>query len=138
MVADNPIALEIVTPERRVVAETVSEAVLPGTEGYFGVLPGHAPFLTRLDTGEIRFRVGSQWVHLAVTEGFCEVLADRVTVLAQACERADEIDVDRAEAARRRAEEMLRKDFASEDEFRDAQAKFRRALVRLAVAKGQS
>jgi len=126
------ITLEIVTPERQVLAEQVDEALLPSAEGYMGVLPGHAPLLAQLDVGEVSYRVGNERQFLAVTGGFAEVLRESVSVLATACERAEEIDVERARKSRERAEAGLRLD-ASEQEFHRAAARLRRALCRIEV-----
>jgi F-type H+-transporting ATPase subunit epsilon len=132
------IALEIVTPERLVFAEQVDEVVLPGTEGYLGVLPGHAPLLTRLDTGRIEYKKSGKTGYLAVSGGFVEVLRDRVIVLAEICERAEEIDLDRAREEKRRAEELLKRVDPSDVGFRDAQASFRKALVRMELSRPKS
>src|SRR5215213_7613098 len=101
--------LEIVTPDRSIVTEQVDELQLPGSEGYFGVLPGHTPMLATLQVGEMWYRIGQEKHHLALAFGFVEVLPDRVTVLAQIAERAEDIDIARAEAAKRRAEERVGK-----------------------------
>jgi F-type H+-transporting ATPase subunit epsilon len=101
------LALEIVTPERPLVAETVDEVALPGAEGELGVLPGHTPLLTTLKIGTLWYRQGETRHYLVVAKGFAEVLPDRVTVLAQQAERAEDIDVARAEAERQRAEQRL-------------------------------
>lgn len=99
--------LEFVTPERAVAHEDVDELQLPGEEGYFGVLPGHAPLLAALKTGEMWYRKGNQTHYAFLDGGFAEVLPDRVSILAQVAERAEDIDLQRAEASRRRAEERL-------------------------------
>jgi F-type H+-transporting ATPase subunit epsilon len=125
------IDLEIVTPERRVIAETVDEVTLPGTEGYFGVRPGHAPLLTGLGVGEISFTTGGRTAHLAVSGGYVEVLRDRVSVLAETCERAEEIDLARAKDSRDRAEEDLK---GSEGhKYKRAAVRLRRATTRIQV-----
>src|SRR4051794_31121813 len=93
------ITVEIVTPDRSIAREDVDEVQLPGSEGYLGVLPGHTPLLTTLKVGELWYRIGSDRFYLAVAFGFAEVLPDRVTILAQIAERAQDIDVERAEAA---------------------------------------
>lgn len=129
------IDLEIVTPERIVVSETVDEVVLPGGEGYLGVLPGHAPLLTSLAAGEIAFRAGGRDRFLAVTGGFAEVLPHRVSVLAAACERAEEIDVERARRDRDAARAEIGRIDARADEVERAAERLRRAEARLAVAK---
>lgn len=126
------IRLEIVTPDRQVLAGQVDEVVLPSVEGSMGILPGHAPLLAQLDVGEVSYRVGSQRHYLAVTGGFAEVLRESVSILATACERAEEIDVERAEQSRERAQAALRLD-ASEREFHQAAARLKRALCRIQV-----
>lgn len=126
--------LEIVTPERLVLSETVDEAILPGSEGSFGVLPGHAPFLTALGVGEAAYRIGAHWHYLAVAGGFVEVLRDRVSVLAEICERAEEIDEQRAREKRKEAEAVLSRGRIGDQEFRKAEASLRKALTRLRVA----
>ena len=101
------LTLEIATPTRLVVAETVDEIVIPGSQGYFGVLPGHAAFLTTLGIGELMYRIGRDEHYLAVAGGFAEVRAERVIILAEHAERPEEIDRERAERARQRAEMRL-------------------------------
>jgi len=126
------IKLEVVTPNRQVLAEQVEEVVLPSVEGYMGVLPGHAPLLAQLDVGEVSYRVGNMRHYLAVTGGFAEVLRESVSILATACERAEEIDLERAERSRERAQAGLKTD-ASEREFQRAAARLKRALCRIQV-----
>ena len=99
--------LQIVSADRMLVNEQVDEVEIPGAEGYFGVLPGHTPLLAALHVGELWYRQGREVHYLHVAFGFAEVQPDRVTILAQIAERADEIDVARAEAAKRRAEERM-------------------------------
>src|SRR5690349_3800920 len=101
------LTLEIVTPDRALVAEQVDEVEIPGSAGYFGVLPAHAPLLASLQVGELWFRKGQEKHYLAIAFGFVEVLPDKVTVLAQIAERAEDIDLVRAERAKARAEERL-------------------------------
>jgi F-type H+-transporting ATPase subunit epsilon len=101
------VQLELATPTRLLVSAEVDEVVAPGTEGYFGVLPGHAAFLTTLGAGELMYRKGAEEHRLAVVGGFAEVNADRVIVLAEEAERSDEIDRARAERAKQRAEQRL-------------------------------
>lgn len=128
--------LEIVTPQRLLVSDEVTELVAPGAEGYFGVLPGHIPFITTLDIGELSYRKGRDERHLAITWGYVEVRGDKVIVLAETAERAEEIDAERAQRARERAEKRIR-DWAAGDErvdFARAQAALVRALTRLQVA----
>src|SRR5438105_15616889 len=101
------ITLEVATPSRLVIAEQVDEVVVPGIEGYFGVLPGHAALLATLGIGEITYRIGREEFHLAAAGGFAEVRNDKVIILADMAERPDEIDRARAERARERAEQRL-------------------------------
>jgi F-type H+-transporting ATPase subunit epsilon len=132
-VADG-LTLEIATPTRLVVSEQVDEVVVPGVEGYFGVLAGHAPFLTTLGIGELTYRKGRDEFHLAVAGGFCEVRNDKVIVLADTAERPEEIDRDRAERARQRAEQRLSGRTQEEVDYARAAAALARALTRLQVA----
>ncbi len=129
------IDLEIVTPDRLLVSETVDEVVLPGTEGYLGVLPGHAPLLTALAEGEISYRIGNRTWYLAVSGGFAEVLHHRVSLLAETCEKPEEIDLPRAESARDRARAELTKAGSTESDVQRAAAALRRAMVRIRVAR---
>ncbi len=128
------ILLEIVTPEKRVLSETVDIVVAPGEEGEFGVLPGHIPFLCKLKVGELRFRSGATGRHIAIMGGYAEVLPDHVTILATAAEEAGEIDVMRAKAARERAERRIA-EAKDKLEFARAQAALQRAVARLKVAE---
>jgi F-type H+-transporting ATPase subunit epsilon len=125
--------LEVATPTRLVVAETVDEVVIPGSQGYFGVLPGHAPLLATLGTGELMYRQGTTQHHLALTGGFAEVRNDKVIVLAEHAERPGEIDRERAQRARDRAERRL-SGREGEVDFARAQAALARAMTRLQVA----
>ena len=127
------LTLEIVTPDRSVVAEKVDEVEIPGAEGYFGVLPGHTPLLATLQVGELWYRKGSEKIYVSLAFGFAEVLPDRVTILAQLAERADEIDIARAEAARRRASERLSAPVPEMD-FERVRIAMMKALIRLQVA----
>ena len=127
------LTLEIVTPDRKVVAEQVDEVEIPGAEGYFGVLPGHTPLLATLQVGELWYRKGNEKVFLSIAFGFAEVLPDRVTILAQIAEKADEIDVARAEAAKRRAEERVSKLLPDMD-YERARIALMKSLIRLQVA----
>src|SRR3984893_18258396 len=104
------IQLKIVSADRSLVNEQVDEVEIPGSDGYFGVLPGHTPLLALLGAGELWYRQGQEKHFLLIAFGFAEVQPDQVTILAEVAERPDEIDVSRAEAARRRAEERLRND----------------------------
>lgn len=128
------IFLEIVTPEKKVLSETVDIVVAPGEEGEFGALPNHIPFLSKLKVGELRFRVGNSTKYVAIMGGYAEVLPDRVTILATAAEEATDIDVIRAKAARERAERRL-KEAKDRYEFAVAQAALQRALARLRIAE---
>jgi F-type H+-transporting ATPase subunit epsilon len=127
------LTLEVVTPERLLVSEQVDEVQLPGAEGYFGVLPGHTPMLATLQVGELWYRIGHEKRYLAVAFGFAEVLPDRVTVLAQIAERPEDIDVPRAEAAKKRAEERIARPQADVD-FERARVAMMKSLIRLQVA----
>lgn len=126
------IHLTIVTPERKLVDRQVSEVVLPGSEGYFGVLPGHAPLLSALKVGEISYGQEGRTFCVAVAWGFVEVLADRVSVLADIAERAEDIDIERARKARERAEGRLRG--GADVDWDRARVALDKALVRLQVA----
>jgi F-type H+-transporting ATPase subunit epsilon len=133
MALPTAITLEIVTPERSIASEQVDEVQLPGSEGYFGVLPGHAPLLATLQVGELWYRIGQDKHYLAVAFGFAEVLPDRVTVLAQIAERPEDIDVPRAEAAKKRAEERVARPQVEID-FERARIAMMKSLIRLQVA----
>lgn len=130
-----PLTVEIVTAERVVYSEQgVSEVIAPGIEGQLAILPQHAAFMTMVEPGEVIIKKGGEEISMIVTGGFLEVRDDRVMVLADAAERAEEIDVARAEAARRRAQERLAAHEAEVDLAR-AEASLRRALARLRVAE---
>src|SRR5688500_15371435 len=129
-----PIHLEIVTAERTLLSDEVDQINAPGGAGRMGVLPRHEPLLTTLVPGELTIIKNGERIPFAVSGGFMEVLPDRVTILADTAERADEIDEARADAARRRAEELLR-ERRSEQEMLIAEAQLRRAMVRLHVAR---
>jgi len=132
-VAENTIDLIIVTPERAVVHEEVDELEIPGAEGYFGVLPGHAPLFSELKVGEVGYRKRDRWFFLAVAWGFVEVLGDRVSVLADVAERAEEIDLERAKQARTQAEEHLKK--GADIDWERARVSLEKAIVRIQVAQ---
>lgn len=125
--------LDIVTAERVVFSEDVDVVIAPGIEGQLGVLPHHAPLMTTLMPGELLVRKGGEEFSLAISGGFIEVRPDRIIVLADAAERVEEIDVARAEEAKRRAEERLKAPTAEVDLLR-AEAALRRSLTRLQVA----
>ena len=126
--------LEIVTPDKMVVRDVAEEMQIPGKNGYLGVLPGHAPLITELAVGEITYRNANITHHLAVAWGFAEVLPDKVTILAETAERAEEVDVSRAQAAKQRAETNLTR-AATEDEFNKVAGDLQRAETRLEVAE---
>ena len=131
------LTLEIVTPEKALVRAEVDEVQLPGSEGYFGVLPGHTPLLATLQVGELWYRIGADKHYLAIAFGFVEVLSERVTVLASIAERPEDIDVARAEAAKRRAEERLAKPVTTprtDLDFERARIAMAKSLIRLQVA----
>ena len=127
------IDLEIVTPDKLLVREQVDEVEIPGSEGYFGVLPGHTPLLASLAVGELWYRKGQEKTYLSVAFGFAEVLPERVTILAQIAERAEDIDPARAEEARKRAEARLVQPKAEVD-YERARAALVKSLTRLQVA----
>jgi F-type H+-transporting ATPase subunit epsilon len=125
--------LQVVSADRSLVNETVDEVVIPGADGYFGVLPGHTPLLAVLQVGELWYRQGQEKHYLAIAFGFAEVLPDRVTILAQIAEKAEEIDLARAEAAKKRAEERVVSQTVDMDAER-ARISLMKALIRLQVA----
>jgi F-type H+-transporting ATPase subunit epsilon len=125
--------LQIVSADRSLVNEQVDEVEIPGFDGYFGVLPGHTPLLAVLGLGQLWYRQGQEKHYLSLAYGFAEVQPDRVTILAQIAEKADEIDVARAEASKRRAEERLSKAVVDMD-FERARIAMMKALIRLQVA----
>jgi F-type H+-transporting ATPase subunit epsilon len=127
------IDLQIVTPDRQLVREPVDEVEIPGSEGYFGVLPGHTPLLASLAVGELWYRKGQEKTYLSVAFGFAEVLPDRVTILAQIAERAEDIDPARAEESRKRAEARLTQPKAEVD-YERARAALMKSLTRLQVS----
>jgi len=128
------IRLQVVTPERQLVSEVVQSVQLPGRKGYLGILPGHAPLITELGLGELVYRKGKDLHYLAVIHGYAEVLPDRVIVLAETAERAEEIDVERATRARERAEKWLASRDRPDTDWDRAIFALQRALVRLQVA----
>ena len=127
------ITLEIVTPDRALVTEQVDEVQIPGAEGYFGVLPGHAPLLATLQVGELWYRIGQEKHYLAIAFGFVEVLPDKVTVLARIAEREQDIDIARAEAAMSRAEQRIGEPRTDID-FERARIAMMKSLIRVQVA----
>jgi F-type H+-transporting ATPase subunit epsilon len=128
------LTLEVVTPEGLLLREEVDEVIAPGEQGYFGVRPGHTPFLSTLGIGALTYRIGTQSHEITCFWGFCEVLPDRVNILAEIGERAEEIDLARAEAARARAAERM-KAIKDEAGYQEAHDHYVRAVTRLAVAR---
>jgi F-type H+-transporting ATPase subunit epsilon len=133
MALPTKLTLEIVTPDRALVNEQVDEVELPGSDGYFGVLPGHTELLASLQVGELWYRIGQEKYYLAIAFGFVEVLPDHVTVLARIAEKAQDIDIARAEAAKKRAEERVARPTADMD-FERARVALMKSLIRLQVA----
>jgi len=125
--------LKIVTPDRLIVHEQVDEVEIPGSAGYFGVLPGHTPLLAALAVGEVWYRKGQDKSYFSIAFGFAEVLPDRVTILARLAERAEDIDVSRAEAAKKRAEERLAAP-KSDVDYERARVALLKSLIRLQVS----
>jgi F-type H+-transporting ATPase subunit epsilon len=136
MVAEKgKILLEIVAPSRQVVrSERVDEVIAPGSEGEFGVLPGHTPFLTTLKVGMLSYREGTEWHHLAVEWGYAEVGPDRVVILAEGADRAAEIDISEARLAKERAEKALTEKLEEKD-YEKARIELLRAMIRIQVAE---
>ena len=137
MALPTKLTLEIVTPDRSLATEQVDEVQLPGSEGYFGVLPGHTPLLATLHVGELWYRIGQERHYLAIAFGFAEVLPERVTVLAQIAERAQDIDIDRAQRAKERAEARIQAGVspqATSMDFERARIAMMKSLIRLQVA----
>jgi F-type H+-transporting ATPase subunit epsilon len=130
------IELIVVAPERQLLRETVVEVIIPGLDGALGILPGHAPLMTELGIGELSYRTATsaQAISLSVIRGFAEVLPDRATLLAETAERAEEIDLNRAEAAKARAEKRLASSDTNIDWDR-ATVALERALIRIQVAR---
>ena len=129
------IRLDIVTAEREVFSEEVDVIIAPGVEGQLGILPHHAPLMTTLQPGELIVRKGSDEFSLVVSGGFLEVRPDRVIILADAAERAEEIDVARAEEAKRRAEQRMAERYVPTVDAARVEAALRRSLARLKVAE---
>ena len=130
-----PILLEIVTPERLAYSDEVDSVVCPGVEGELGVLPHHAPLLTTLGVGELRIRKGGQEEFFAIAGGFLQVRPDKVVVMAETADLASEIDLQKAEEARREAERALAEGFAEPADLARARASLQRALMRIQVAE---
>ncbi len=129
--------LEVVTPDKVVVSQEVNSVVAPGSLGEFGVLEGHVPFLTGIEVGTLRYTTGTVTDYLAVTNGFAEVSDNKVSVLVDAAEKAEEIDLERAQKAMERARERLAKDRgkATDIDFMRAEFALKRAIARINVAK---
>lgn len=137
MAVPTHLRLEFVTPERAIAHEEVDEIQLPGEEGFLGILPGHTPMLVALKVGEMWYRKGTEKVFGFIGFGFAEILPDRVTILARIAEKADDIDLQRAEAAKRRAEERLAevKRSGSDADYERARLALLRAITRLQVSQ---
>ncbi len=133
MIPDS-IQLEVVTPERQLLSQSVDAVQVPGANGELGILPGHAPLMTELGIGALTYRHGQETGHLTIIRGFAEVLPGRVSVLAEIAERAKEIDVQRAKAARERAEKRLASGSSANIDWARAAAALQRSLIRLHVA----
>ena len=129
-----PMMLEIITAERQVYSDEVDMVIAPGFDGQLGILPRHAPLMTMLKPGELTVRKDGEDIYVAVSGGFMEVLGNRVSVLADACERSDEIDEERAQQAMQRAQERLSSQ-GSDMELESALASLQRAQVRLGLVR---
>ena len=127
------LALEIVTPDRAIVHDNVDEVEIPGTEGYFGVLPGHTPMLALLQVGQLWYRKGAEKTYLSIGTGVVEVMPDRVSIIARSGEKPEEIDVDRAKSALQRAEQRLAS-HARDLDLERARLAVLKAMTRLNVA----
>src|SRR5919202_4643746 len=132
------IQLEVVTPERRVLSEVVDSVNVPGMNGELGILPGHTPLISQLQTGVLSYVQGGATHRLHVSGGFVEVNQDRVSVLAEVAERPEEIDAARARLAREHAEKTLSAWSGTEEDFEVARAKLERSMVRLQLATGET
>jgi F-type H+-transporting ATPase subunit epsilon len=132
------IQLEVVTPERRVLSESVEAVYVPGAGGELGILPGHTPLISQLQTGVLSYTQGGASHRLHVSGGFVEVNSDRVSVLAEVAERPEEIDASRARLARERAEKTLSAWSGTEEDFEIARARLERSIVRLQLATGET
>lgn len=130
-----PLLLEIVTPEKQVFSEEVDSVVCPGVEGELGVLPHHAPLLTTLGVGELRIRRGGEEEFFAIAGGFLQVRPDKVVVMAETADMASEIDIERAQEARREAERALAEGFEEPADLARARASLQRALLHIRVAE---
>mgnify|MGYP001234814452 CR=1 FL=1 len=128
------ILLEVVTPEKLLLSQQVDEVIAPGSEGEFGVLPGHCHFLSTLRIGELRYRVGDRTFHMAVLWGYAEVTPERVTIMAEIAEKAEDIDVGRAQAAVESAERRL-KAGGLPSELKEAEISLEKARLRKKLAE---
>jgi F-type H+-transporting ATPase subunit epsilon len=128
------ILLEVVTPERQLLSQQVDEVIAPGSEGEFGVLPGHCHFLSTLKIGELRYRVGDQTSHMAILWGYAEVTPTKVTVMAEVAEKAEDIDVERATAKVEEAEQRLQAG-GLPSEVKEAQISLEKARLRKKIAE---
>ena len=132
--AEKELLLEVVTPDRLVLSTEAEVVVCPGVEGQFGVLPGHIPFLSALEIGEMYYKAGGKTEYLAVSGGFAEVTGEKVTIVAESAEVGREIDVERAKRAQERAEKRLAAGKTAEIDWARAEAAMRRSLMRMKVA----
>ena len=132
--AEKQLLLEVVTPDRLVLSTEAEVVVCPGVEGQFGVLPGHIPFLSALEIGEMYYKAGGKTEYLAVSGGFAEVTGEKVTIVAESAEMGREIDVDRAKRALERAEKRLAAAKTENIDWARAEAAMRRSLMRMKVA----
>ena len=132
--AEKQLLLEVVTPDRLVLSTEAEVVVCPGAEGQFGVLPGHIPFLSALEIGEMYYKAGGKTEYLAVSGGFAEVTGEKVTIVAESAEVGREIDVERAKRALERAEKRVAAGKAAEIDWARAEAAMRRSLMRMKVA----
>ena len=132
--AEKELLLEVVTPDRLVLSTQAEVVVCPGVEGQFGVLPGHIPFLSALDIGEMYYKAGGKTEYLAVSGGFAEVTGEKVTIVAESAEVGREIDVERARRAQERAEKRLAATKTENIDWARAEAAMRRSLMRMKVA----
>ena len=128
------ITLEVVTPEKMVFSGKVDEVTIPGTEGEFGVLRGHEPFLTSVDIGELYFLTGGKKTHYAVNTGYAEITGTKITILIETAERADAIDKDRAARAKEKATANLAQLNKDHDDFERMRLALARAINRISVA----
>ena len=128
------ILLEVVTPERQLLSQEVDEVIAPGSEGDFGVLPGHCHFLSTLRIGELRYRIGERTNHMAILWGYAEVTPAKVTVMAEIAEKAEDIDVNRAQAAVEKAEQRV-KAGGLPSEVKEAEISLEKARLRRKIAE---